>query len=146
MTFKSGSKIKVGNVVLEALQSQIIRDYISATEDHNLTATSQGRINIFSSITYRRWLKVAKLKALGKVISNIFQAVRWTKSKALAGLDGYTAAGYIFTTPFYQSHILWFRFDALDSILSIIGELKTDDKTKSDLNDRITVKYSTIKP
>ena len=71
MKFKSGSKIKVGNVVLEALQSQIIRDYISATEDHNLTATSQGRINICSSITYRRWLKVAILKAPGKLISNI---------------------------------------------------------------------------
>ena len=26
MKFKSGSKVKIGNVVLEALQSQIIRD------------------------------------------------------------------------------------------------------------------------
>ena len=72
--------------------------------------------------------------------------MRWTKSKALAGLDGYTAAGYIFTNPFFQIHILCPRFDALDSILSIIGELKTDDKTKSDLNDRITVNFLTIKP
>lgn len=58
MKFKSGSKVKIGNVVLEALQSQIIRDYITATEDHNKACCPEALIRIFSSSTYRRWLKV----------------------------------------------------------------------------------------
>ena len=58
MKFKSGSKVKIGNVVLEALQSQIIRDYIAATEDPNKACSPEGSIRIFSSSTYRRWLKV----------------------------------------------------------------------------------------
>ena len=58
MRFKSGSKVKVGCIVLEAMQFQIIRDYISATEEHNLSCKPDGKIRIFSPSTYRRWLKV----------------------------------------------------------------------------------------
>ena len=58
MKFQSGCKVKIGNVVLEAMQSQIIRDYISATQEHNESCSPEGKIRIFSSRTYRRWLKV----------------------------------------------------------------------------------------
>ena len=58
MKFQSGCKVKIGNVVLEAMQSQIIRDYISATQEHNESCSPEGKIRIFSSSTYRRWLKV----------------------------------------------------------------------------------------
>ena len=59
MRFESGAKVKVANTVLEALHSQIIKDYISVTTDQNLRCTPEARVRVFSASTYRRWLKVS---------------------------------------------------------------------------------------
>ena len=57
----SGEKVKVGNVVLEATKSGIIRDYIKTTQLANQTCTKEERIQVFRKRTYLRWLQVKLL-------------------------------------------------------------------------------------
>ena len=56
--FTSGEKVKVGNVVLEATKSGIIRDYIKTTQLANQTCRQDERIQVFRKRTYLRWLQV----------------------------------------------------------------------------------------
>ena len=56
--FNSGEKVKVANVVLEAIKSGIIRDYIKATKNENVTCNGNERIKVFFPRTYLRWLQV----------------------------------------------------------------------------------------
>ena len=51
-------KVKVGNVVLEATKSGIIRDYIKTTQLANQTCGQDERIQVFRKRTYLRWLQV----------------------------------------------------------------------------------------
>ena len=76
--FSNGEKIKVGNSVLEAVKSAIIRDYKKVSSEFNLGCEPEDRIRIFTTRTYLKWMK----------------AVRWTRSAALAGLDSYSATGF----------------------------------------------------
>ena len=56
--FDDGTKVKIGNTVLEALHSAIIRDYTTTVRDFNETCQTEDKITIFGQRTYRRWLKV----------------------------------------------------------------------------------------
>ena len=56
--FDSGKKVKIGNVVLEAIHSAIIKDYTSTTREHNKRCSPEEVVKIFGPRTYRRWLKV----------------------------------------------------------------------------------------
>jgi hypothetical protein len=56
--FESGEKVKIGNVVLEAIHSAIIKDYVSTTKEHNRRCSPDEVVKIFGARTYRRWLKV----------------------------------------------------------------------------------------
>ena len=56
--FKSGEKVKVGNSVLEAVKTAIIRDYKKATILYNQECDSEAKIRIFSKNTYLKWLRV----------------------------------------------------------------------------------------
>ena len=144
MKFKSGSKVKIGNVVLEALQSQIIRDYISATEDHNKSCCPEGLIRIFSSSTYRRWLKVTVFWS-NQISYYFYVSIRqWNgrKARLLLGWTAMQQQGKFFY--FYgHLHSYIFRFDALDTLGNIISELKANDKTKTELKDKLTVTFQT---
>jgi hypothetical protein len=58
--FKSGEKVKVGNSVLEAVKTAIIRDYKKATLLYNKECDPEAKIRIFSKNTYLKWLRVKK--------------------------------------------------------------------------------------
>ena len=93
--FDSGEKVKVGNSVLEAVKTAIIRDYKKATSELNLECDPEDKIRVFSKNTYLKWLRVNFKIKINNISSNFCQVVRWTKSAALAGLDSYSATGYI---------------------------------------------------
>ena len=95
--FSSGDKVKVGNSVLEAVKSAIIRDYKKATSKSNQEGDPENRIRIFSKNTYLKWLRVISMINHTRWIFcySFIQVVRWTKSAALAGLDSYSATGYV---------------------------------------------------
>ena len=59
--FSSGEKVKIGNIVLEATKSGIIRDYVKTTRIENRACDGESRINIFKKRTYLRWLQVLSL-------------------------------------------------------------------------------------
>ena len=59
--FSSGEKVKIGNVVLEATKSGIIRDYVKTTRIENEACDGESRIRIFKKRTYLRWLQVLSL-------------------------------------------------------------------------------------
>lgn len=59
--FSSGDKVKVGNSVLEAVKSAIIRDYKKATSKSNQEGDPENRIRIFSKNTYLKWLRVISM-------------------------------------------------------------------------------------
>ena len=56
--FDSGERVKIGNVVLEAIHSAIIKDYVATTREQNKRCSPQEVVKIFGERTYRRWLKV----------------------------------------------------------------------------------------
>lgn len=56
--FDCGTKVKIGNAVLEALHSSIIRDYLTTVREHNRGCNPAEKIRVFGERTYRRWLKV----------------------------------------------------------------------------------------
>lgn len=56
--FSSGDKVKVGNSVLEAVKTAIIRDYKKATIKSNQEGDPGHKIRIFSKNTYLKWLRV----------------------------------------------------------------------------------------
>ena len=56
--FDSGNRVKIGNTVLEALHSAIIRDYMATVRSHNRNCGQSEKIKVFTSRTYRKWLKV----------------------------------------------------------------------------------------
>ena len=56
--FSSGEKVKVGNSVLEAVKTAIIRDYKKVTLKTNLECEPENRLRIFSKNTYLKWLRV----------------------------------------------------------------------------------------
>ena len=58
VNFTTGEKVKVGNVVLEATKSGIIRDYVKTTKVENEQSTPDDRIRVFKKRTYLRWLQV----------------------------------------------------------------------------------------
>ena len=43
-----------------------------------------------------------------------------------------------------QFNPIYFRFDALDTLVNIVSELKANDKTKTELKDKLTVSFPTI--
>ena len=93
--FNSGEKVKVGNSVLEAVKTAIIRDYKKATNEFNLECDPDAKIRVFCKNTYLKWLRV-HFKCINFFSIFLFhQVVRWTKSAALAGLDSYSATGFV---------------------------------------------------
>ena len=64
--FESGAKVKIGNTVLEALHSAIIRDYLTTVKDHNRKCDPAEKLKVFTSRTYRKWLKVCSTKFMKK--------------------------------------------------------------------------------
>ena len=61
--FDNGSKIKIGDAVLEEIHTAIIRDYKQTATEHNKNCEAEDTVKIFGERTYRRWLKV-KFKVL----------------------------------------------------------------------------------
>ena len=45
--FDDGSKVKIGNTVLETLHSAIIRDYTKTARDFNMSCEPEDKIIIF---------------------------------------------------------------------------------------------------
>ena len=80
---------------------------------------------------------------LSNNIKSNYQAVKWTKSKALAGLDSYAATGYAVSLRSIIN-IAFCRFDAFDTLSNIVEELKTDDKTKTELKENVMYFSSTL--
>ena len=56
--FESGGSVKIGNVVLEAMKSAIIRDYMKSTRLHNANCDPEEKIQLFTARTYYKWLQV----------------------------------------------------------------------------------------
>ena len=56
--FSSGEKVKVGNSVLEAVKTAIIRDYKKVSVKSNLESEPEERICIFSKNTYLKWMRL----------------------------------------------------------------------------------------
>ena len=56
--FKSGDSVKIGNVVLEAMKSAVIRDYMNTTKEYNSHCDPEEKIRLFTFRTYQKWLQV----------------------------------------------------------------------------------------
>ena len=68
--FESGESVKIGNVILEAMKSAVIRDYMKTTKEYNSHCAPEQKIQLFTSRTYHKWLKVGLIKTKNILINS----------------------------------------------------------------------------